>query len=332
MKGSAQFCHFFQDHVDQMCEEVSCNFCRSEEKKVLFSKCRDRLYKCEGDFSIVQCKECNLIYLAPRPKMTIVDQFYPPQYSSHQTRVAKAGLGGKLGQSLKRGMRYLATAPYRIRFGDDAGTFPPFGSARVLDIGCGTGEFLAAMQRLEWEAHGCDISKQTINYARKNYKIDQLHCGRLEELPYPDNFFDAITMWHTLEHLHDPLGSLKKAHRLLKNQGKLVVAVPNINSWEAKFFKDRWMLDVPRHLYFFSPGTLSLMLKRAGFQVGKIRPQLHPSSIADSIDLVLDDVFKRNGHSQRKLIYYALFSPATLSYLMGNWGCIEVTCAKVRPG
>jgi len=96
--------------------------------------------------------------------------------------------------------------------------------------------------------------------------------GAFEDVGYPDRFLDVITMYHVLEHLHNPREALSKAYQLLKSGGLLVVAVPNLDSLQARIFRQRWYhLDAPRHLYHFTPRTLEMLLHEAGFKIVEIR-------------------------------------------------------------
>jgi len=142
---------------------------------------------------------------------------------------------------------------------------------RLLDVGCGNGQFLARMRKIGWEVIGVELDKQAVDVARDMLGIYVYH-GSLEEAKFSEDSFDAITMHHVIEHLFDPIGTLKECHRLLKPGGKLVVVTPNIDSLGHKLFKEAWRgLEPPRHLYIFSTNNIKICARRAGFQVVKIR-------------------------------------------------------------
>ncbi|MBI3318637.1 MAG: class I SAM-dependent methyltransferase [Candidatus Omnitrophica bacterium] len=247
---------------------------------------------------------------------------YSGEYHSHAA-VPGAQRGGF------RVLKALCLFPYRLRFGNAEGTFSPFGEKRLLDIGCGTGDFLAAMAKKGWRCFGCDVSPRALEIARRKLPSAAFHCGRWEEAPFGRGPFEAITLWHTLEHLPDPLEALKSCRGLLAAGGRLVVAVPNLQSFEANLLGARWMeIDIPGHFFFFSHKTLTDLLERAGFRVVRIRPQVHPSTVSDSFDFILDDLLGRRRSRQRRWLYLLLFPLTAVSYAFGNWGCIEVTARK----
>jgi len=132
---------------------------------------------------------------------------------------------------------------------------------------------------------GLDVSTNAVQHVREELRLPAL----VGTLPHPElrpASFDVITMWHSLEHVHAPLEVLQEAHRLLVPGGKLIVAVPNIDSLPFRWFGAAWFgLDLPRHLTHFAPWTLHLMLERARFQVGPIRMVRHSSWLRSSAKL-----------------------------------------------
>lgn len=137
---------------------------------------------------------------------------------------------------------------------------------RLLDIGCGNGDFLARMRGKGWEVEGLEVDSEAVKSARSRHCLT-IHHGALETLGLPDGSFDAITANHVIEHVHDPIALLKECLRVLKPGGVLVFATPNINSEGHRVFGRNWShLDPPRHLHLFSGTTLKECGTRAGFQ------------------------------------------------------------------
>jgi 2-polyprenyl-3-methyl-5-hydroxy-6-metoxy-1,4-benzoquinol methylase len=137
---------------------------------------------------------------------------------------------------------------------------------KLLDVGCGSGEFLNDMQTLGWEVEGVDFDSKAVQQAHIKYGI-KVHLSNLENVGYPDNSFDAITMSHVIEHITDPIALLKECYRILKPGAYLVVTTPNINSWGHQKLGMNWRgLEPPRHLHLFSPSTLRECAEKAGFQ------------------------------------------------------------------
>jgi len=136
----------------------------------------------------------------------------------------------------------------------------------VLDVGCGTGEFLLGI-REDMKCQGVEPEQNAAEWGRTHHQLD-IVTGTLDSIELPTASFDLITMWHALEHMPDPLGSLQTASRLLAPNGKLLIALPNIESYDAKFYGPEWVaVDAPRHLWHFTPSTLELITARAGFKL-----------------------------------------------------------------
>jgi SAM-dependent methyltransferase len=225
-------------------------------------------------FAVVQCQECGLCFTNPRPSPATIGHFYPPRYAPH----------GPPSPKPRPSFRPSWLPPWG-RVCQERLYLPWHGRGRLLDFGCGGGSFLERMHRQGWRVLGIDTSAETVDTIRRDLKLPAL-AGTL---PHPDlrpGEFDVITMWHSLEHVHAPLAVLREAHRLLAPGGKLLVAVPNIDSLPFRWFGSAWFgLDLPRHLTHFTPGTLQLMMERAGFVVGPVRMVRHSKWLRASAQL-----------------------------------------------
>jgi SAM-dependent methyltransferase len=215
-------------------------------------------------FAVVQCQDCGLCFTNPRPSAASMTQFYPAAYRPHRPP--------ELAE--KRTWRLHVPGPWSASR-KPRRALPWHGRGRLLDFGCGGGSFLQRMHRQGWQVMGVDIAPTAVARVRDGLGLPAL----LGSLPHPDlrpGSFDVITMWHSLEHVHRPSAILEEAHNLLAPGGKLVVAVPNIDSLPFRWFGAAWYgLDLPRHLTHFSPGTLHLMLENVGFHPGPIRMVPH---------------------------------------------------------
>lgn len=237
-------------------ETVSCNLCRSERHAVLHDGLPDLLLGRDGvAATFVRCRRCGLVYQNPRPTFAEMAAHYPPEYDSYD--VPADGSGAAL---MRRAVSYGVAKRCRFLTRHKR-------PGRVLDVGCATGTFLEGMQQAGWEAHGVDISEYAAGVARRRLGAE-VRVGTLEAAAYPDRYFDAVTLWDVLEHLHDPVASLREVHRVLKDDGLLVVRVPDGSSWDARLFGRHWAgLDAPRHLYVYDPATAGATLARSGFRV-----------------------------------------------------------------
>jgi SAM-dependent methyltransferase len=143
---------------------------------------------------------------------------------------------------------------------------------KLLEVGFGNGEALVRMRKLGWRVCGTDLSEEARNNARLRLFIDVVDTDGTH-LAAPDCSFDVITLFHTLEHLTDPLAGLREYARLLMPGGQLLLEVPNFGCLQSVFFRNRWRgLEVPRHLSHFTKHTLNLMVKKAGFMDVMVRP------------------------------------------------------------
>ena len=142
---------------------------------------------------------------------------------------------------------------------------------RVLDVGCGDGSFLAALAQSGWEVFGTERSDVIAATARRRLG-DRVQLQAIDKAAYPPASFDLITYWHVLEHLDNPLHALVETRRLIKANGTVLVAVPNIRSLQARLFGQDWLhLDVPRHRWHFDTITLAKLAERSGFEVQDLR-------------------------------------------------------------
>jgi SAM-dependent methyltransferase len=179
---------------------------------------------------------------------------YPAEYESYAPE--PGGGSWLMGQAVQYGLAKRARFVTTHKQG-----------GRLLDVGCAAGVFLRAMRAPgAWEVYGVEINAEMAQLARDRYQLD-VRSGTLEQAAFPDGFFDVVTMWDVLEHLHDPANSLREVHRILKADGVFVVRVPNLDSHDARLFGRYWAgLDAPRHLFVFNPQTLDALLGSSGFQ------------------------------------------------------------------
>lgn len=149
-------------------------------------------------------------------------------------------------------------------------TKPP---GAILDIGCGTGDFLKVMQSNRWDVTGYEPNTDAAKIAKSK------DINLINDLQYiPDHYYDVITMWHVLEHVSDVHKQAEELKRLLKPNGVLIIAVPNYKSFDAKFYKKYWAAyDVPRHLYHFSKRSIQLVFSEVGLKCIKIIPMYFDS-------------------------------------------------------
>lgn len=212
-------------------------------------------------FAVVKCRDCGLCFTNPRPSVESIGRFYSADYKPYK------------GRKLREGLRAALKSWYRTR--DERRTLGWHGQGRLLDFGCGSGAFLKRMRQQGWKVTGIDVAEDVVKRLCAEEDLQVLH-GTLPHADLEPKSFDVVTMWQSLEHVHDPLETLKQCRRLLTRGGKLVLAVPSIDSLNFRWFGPDWYgLDVPRHLTHFAPVTLHSMLKLAGFHVHEIKQVMH---------------------------------------------------------
>lgn len=332
-------------------EQVLCDLCRSNDSEVIIKQ-RDLLLNVTQDeFSIVRCRICGLIYLNPRPARDLLGSFYPPVYyppvsrkdrPSLQRQAKKAsaqlkrwvledyyGYPSSRGSAWWRPLRKLLLWPDK-KWRELKGRYPlPWkGQGKVLDIGCGAGGNLKNLQDLGWEPHGIEISEIASAHARELTK-GQIHTGTVESATFPPGSFDVVFMSHSLEHLPSPVDALRRIYRFLKDDGLLVISVPNIDSLEFKLFGRWWFhLDPPRHLYHFDMNNLTKVVAQAGFGVRLVRTAVNSAFFMASLDRFWEYHFRKKV-PLRKLIACLIAYP--LSFTAGRLGYgTELTMYAVK--
>jgi len=183
------------------------------------------------------------------------------------------------------------------------------------------------MRAQGWQVTGLDVSAETVERIRAELGIRAF----IGTLPHPElepESFDIVTMWHSLEHVHDPLGVLRAAYDLLAPGGRLMVAVPNIDSAAFQWFGAAWFaLDLPRHLTHFAPPTLRAMLEAAGFRVERVRKIRHSDWLLSSAKLAVR--IGRPTFWQRQLARKPIARPvAWACYAAGQSDCMMAIADK----
>ena len=225
-------------------EYVNCICCNEDNTKILL-EVKDEAHKV---FNIVECRNCGLVFLNPRPTKQEIKNYYPSNYYTHKIKIEQPKLRSKIYGNYIRSFGNLMDWPEALK---------DLPKGKVLDVGCGNGWLLKKLKEEGWETYGVDVDSLAIKQAKKLGLI--VFAGELHEAELPKDYFDVIIMKHSLEHVHNVLQVLKETHRILKPDGTLIIEVPNIKSTQAKIFRKHWKeLDIPRHLYHFSPYTLAL--------------------------------------------------------------------------
>ena len=242
-----------------------CPVCSSSDIARFFSA---KDYTVSGEkFEIFQCNDCRLRFTQDPPDAASISRYYKSQeYISH-TDTSK-GLINKLYRSVRKKAlkqkRRLVERETGIKQG------------RILEVGSGTGSFAAEMKNAGWQVTGLEPDADARRVAEEVNAIKLLQADELFKLS--PGSYDVIALWHVLEHVHELSAYLKQFKALLKENGKLIVAVPNYPSLDATVYKQYWAgYDVPRHLYHFSPQSIQKLMVKEGLKVIGIKPMWYDS-------------------------------------------------------
>jgi SAM-dependent methyltransferase len=202
-------------------------------------------------FRMLRCDRCGTARLDPPPDEPTLAEAYADQYYGRAPTRFRGPFGHLFGRMQRRRVRRVSRLLPR------GGT--------VLDVGCGSGDFLIGMSELGFEAVGTERTVRSARRVTMSTGI-RIHAGNLLALDLPAGAFDLVTFWHVLEHLEDPAATLRRVHELLRPGGSVLVAVPILDSWQAQLFRSHWFHhDPPRHLWAFGRRSLDALLRQSGF-------------------------------------------------------------------
>lgn len=294
-------------------EDAPCpNGCNQDDEFVLTA--RDLLSGLPGEFTIVRCKQCSLMRTNPRPTAETIGFYYPDDYGPY------AGtLVSNIGKNRPKWKRWLKRFFYTHSM-----DLPKTDCGRMLEVGCASGGFLHKMENDGWQVEGIEFSGSAAENARKHgYKV---HTGALETAPAPEKKFDLIVAWMVIEHLHEPVLSLKKLNTWAVDSGHLAFSIPDISSLGYRITKRHcYDFHIPNHLYHFTPETITALLENTGWKVEKIAHQITCSSLFGSIGYRLRETRGESKVSQWLLSYPTrggklpyVFYP--LAYVLAKFG------------
>ena len=249
---------------------------------------RDIYFNVNGEWSLCRCSNngCGLVWTTPRPDSEKIGSLYEDFLTHHheafnfigdsiKVKVKKRLLEKRCGYTFNQSYPVLVKILAAIASKSDYLSAGVLGSVMnlqghetgsLLDVGCGNGNFIYEMKSLGWDVYGVEPDHQSAEIAANKYKL-KVFCGSLESAIFEEQRFDVITLNHVVEHLEDPVSVLRHCLDLLKDDGKVVLTAPNIDSHGFEKYKKSWYaLDIPRHFFQFSLQTLSECAMKAGFK------------------------------------------------------------------
>jgi SAM-dependent methyltransferase len=216
-------------------------------------------------FQIVQCNSCGFKFTNPRPDESVLGGYYKSEeYVSHSN--TKKGFINSTYQTVRK---YTLLKKLQL-------ISKYYKTGSILDIGCGTGEFLNVCKNAKWTTLGIEPDPGARKMAIDNFGLDVREESELKNLPAES--FDIISMWHVLEHVPKLNERIEDLKRLIKPNGMIIIAVPNCNSLDAKIYKENWAAyDVPRHLYHFTPNDIETLFRKHGLKMFSVLPMVFDS-------------------------------------------------------
>ena len=231
-----------------------------EKSKTVLLKVKDHSVSGEM-FQLIENKEYGFLETIPKPAAQDLPNYYESEdYISHTD--AKRNLFEKVYHvvrkiSLKKKLKLIESCHADSKI--------------LLDVGCGTGDFIQVAKQNNWKVTGIEPNEQARSIANKKNKDSVFDVEKLVKL-HPQSF-DVITLWHVLEHLPNLEEDMATFKKLLKPSGTLIIAVPNYRSYDAQYYKEFWAAyDVPRHLWHFNKVSMSKLVNKFSLQLVNIKP------------------------------------------------------------
>jgi SAM-dependent methyltransferase len=287
-----------------------------------FIRARDFHYGNQGWFTLVRCSHCRLCFQDPMPDDSELSSYYPATYYAYKDRFDKKPLpASKILLKTLLGINDLETKdPVFQRPG------------KMLDVGCGSGWFLAQMRDKGWEVKGVEPSSAAASLGQSQRGLD-IFNGTLWDAQFDSGSFDYVRLNHSFEHMGDPNRALREIWRILARNGKLMIGVPNGTSLNARLFGQFWYhLALPVHTFLYSPSTIRKILEKHGFAVQRMIFNTDNAGIQGSIQFLLnrnDEPLKAEGMvTDSRLARVLTYWMAHLQNLFHISDFIEVTAVK----
>lgn len=235
----------------------------------------DRLHGVPGRFSVVRCMSCGLMRTNPRPTPNTIGAYYPKHYAPY---LSGEGALSAANSGLKSSVRRL--------IGLDARQTPPVATGRLLEIGCASGGYLEQMHKSGWEVEGIEFDRDAAE--RVKDRGFSVQVATVETARPPHGQVDLVAAWMVLEHLHEPVESLRRIRSWIKPGGYLIASVPDANAIERRVFGDKWYaLQLPTHLYHYDVKSLEAVLRSAGWRLVRVMWQKNCINLLRSLECVL---------------------------------------------
>jgi len=249
--------------------------CTKNDRLVI--EAEDRLHGIPGRFRVVECAACGLMRTNPRPTPMTIGAYYPSDYGPYQAV-----------EPVATSRRSKSKQRIRDALGLDTRKAPPIAPGKLLEIGCASGSYMVQMQHLGWIVEGIEYSNTVAEQARARGLTVQ--TATLESALPPQEPVDIVAAWMVLEHLHEPVAALGRVRGWVRPNGYLIASVPDASSLERRLFGDRWYaLQLPTHLFHYTPKSIEAMLDAAGWQLTRLHWQRNCNNLLKSLETLATD-------------------------------------------
>jgi len=299
-----------------MVRERECIVCENIKSRDLYIS-QDRILGISGKFQIKQCLSCGLLFIDPQPSIKTLMKYYASDKYFAYSESGKLGPFTTIREYIIRNFyRKSIIVKVVAFFVQNSFGMPTYiKNGKVLDIGCGVGDILLLLKKIGFKVYGLEIDKKAVSIARKKGLDVRLGTFKATE-GYGNNYFDTIRLYHVIEHLNDPVECLRIARRKLRVGGELIMSTPNVRCLSRFIFGRYWSsLDSPRHLFIFSPQSLSFLARKEGFHVTSIEYNTS-LGLSSSLHVVIFDLLKIRIRFLDTFIGIVLFYPLEMLLIL----------------
>jgi 2-polyprenyl-3-methyl-5-hydroxy-6-metoxy-1,4-benzoquinol methylase len=245
-------------------------------------------------FHFSGCESCRSLFIEPMPAEEELASFYPQPYWWNSSSGSLKALQGLYRRIVLRD---------HIAFIEKAAACLTVRPVRLLDVGCGSGTLLGLLKGRHFDVRGFDASSEAAHIARAESGVEVAVGSNLQDVTFAEQAFDLVTLFHVLEHVPDPRGVLQEVRRILQPEGRMILQVPNVASWQSRLLGARWYaLDVPRHVIHYSARSIQRLVEDSGFRVRRVQHinlRDNAPALASSLFPSLDPVSRRARQRRR---------------------------------
>jgi len=262
-------------------EPVLCPVCGASGAQ-LWLQAPDRFHGRSDQYTLARCPGCSIVWLVNAPQPHEMHAHYTDAYDH---LISAAGEGS------------VARWDFRVRAVEQLKS-----SGALLDLGCSSGAFLNLFGNGRWSLYGIEMSEESAKAAEARTGAT-VFAGEILDASFPPESFDIITCFDVLEHLYEPSRVLARVAEWLKPGGIFYILIPNIDSAEARIFKSYWHgLELPRHLFHYSPASLRFLVESAGLETLSLETRRNPA-VGTSLRYWFDDLLRRVGVERTPVAY-----------------------------